>query len=255
MGLTGVAEVDVDEAADSPSGVRVRLEADADARLVGAEVQRVLAAHGLRSRITAQDDQQPAPSSDADPAETAAPALEPAPAPVPEPGPVSELPPVPEIVPVPEPPPPIPEPASFQPPPPLPPPPLTPPPVAPIPEPVAAPAIEAASADSDLAAVSVEESRDGVSVTARAADGRTVTQRAEPSEQGLLEAAVAAVAMLAEGTPPGVISITPIDAGGPQAFAVVLERADGSKVAGAAIAEVGAGFAIGRATWTALRGS
>ncbi|MBU1227373.1 MAG: hypothetical protein KJ698_09225 [Actinobacteria bacterium] len=252
MGLAGVADVEVDEGADSPSGVRVRLEPDADARLIGVEVQRILASHGLRSRITAQDEHQPVPATAPEPL------IEPAPRPVPvveaapQPEPAPE--PVPAPVP-PTPPPPIVEPAPF-PAPLIPPPPLTPPPVAPVSAPPTAPPSREPAADSPgLASISVEESRDGVSVTATATDGRTSTQHGEATEGGMYEAAVAAVGILADGSPPGLISITPLDAGEAQAIAVVLERADGSKAAGAAIVKVGAAYAVGRATWSALRGA
>jgi hypothetical protein len=56
VALDGVAEAEIDESIDAPSGVRVRLEPDADPRLVGMEVTRVLATHGLRSKITGRDD-------------------------------------------------------------------------------------------------------------------------------------------------------------------------------------------------------
>ena len=64
--LQGVAEAQVDVAEGrAPSGVRVRLASDADAAAVGAEVQRVLAAHGLRSRLAGPDEQAP-PRGDVD---------------------------------------------------------------------------------------------------------------------------------------------------------------------------------------------
>jgi len=56
LALAGVAEAEIDDGGDTPSGVRIRLTPDADARTVGVEVQRVLASHGMRSRVTADDD-------------------------------------------------------------------------------------------------------------------------------------------------------------------------------------------------------
>lgn len=53
LALPGVAEAEVDGDGTSPAGVRVRLAAGADAGPVGVEVQRVLAAHGMRSRVAA----------------------------------------------------------------------------------------------------------------------------------------------------------------------------------------------------------
>jgi len=236
MGLDGVAEAEVDETAESPSGVRVRLEADADARLVGVEVQRVLASHGLRSRITAQDDQE----DEEEPELVTAPDLEP----VPEPALETLAEEQPEA---------LMEPAPI-PPPTMPPPPLTPPPVVPTTEPAPAESPPApAAGEAGLASVSVDEARDGVAVTATATDGRTVTQRSEATEAGMFAAAVAAVGTLAEGSPPELISVTAMDADGAQAITVVLKRADGTKIAGAAVVKVSAGFSVGRATWAALR--
>jgi len=51
LGLPGVAEVELDGESGAPSGVRIRLAPDADPDEVGLEVQRVLAAHGMRSRV------------------------------------------------------------------------------------------------------------------------------------------------------------------------------------------------------------
>ncbi|MBS1195971.1 MAG: hypothetical protein H6R33_691, partial [Actinobacteria bacterium] len=51
LALPGVAEAEVDGGDAAPAGVRIRLATDADAAAVGAEVQRVLAARGVRSRL------------------------------------------------------------------------------------------------------------------------------------------------------------------------------------------------------------
>ncbi|MBN2114301.1 MAG: hypothetical protein JW785_09265 [Acidimicrobiia bacterium] len=51
LGLPGVAEVELDGEGSAPSGVRIRLAPDADPDRVGLEVQRVLAAYGMRSRV------------------------------------------------------------------------------------------------------------------------------------------------------------------------------------------------------------
>jgi hypothetical protein len=56
MSLVGVAAADVDGTGEAaPSGVRVRLVPGADARAVGVQVQRVLASHGLRSRVSDEE--------------------------------------------------------------------------------------------------------------------------------------------------------------------------------------------------------
>lgn len=53
MGLPGVAAAEVSQTAGAaPAAVTVRLAPGADARSVGVAVQRVLASHGLRSRVT-----------------------------------------------------------------------------------------------------------------------------------------------------------------------------------------------------------
>jgi len=51
LALPGVAEVELDGEGATPAGVRIRLATDADPDRVGLEVQRVLAAHGMRSRV------------------------------------------------------------------------------------------------------------------------------------------------------------------------------------------------------------
>jgi len=53
LGVAGVAEVDLDGDDQAPAGVRIRMTTDADPERVGVEVQRVLAAHGMRSRLDA----------------------------------------------------------------------------------------------------------------------------------------------------------------------------------------------------------
>lgn len=221
MALDGVAGAEVDESLDSPSGVRVRLEPDADARIVGVEVQRVLASHGMRSRITGDGVEPPSDTELETPAEVAATVVPEQPA---EPLPV---------------------------PPSVPPPPLEPPPSA-IPEaPSEAP--PSAGIESSLASLAVEESTEGVTVIAAATDGRTLTQASGPTEEGLLDAVVSAIGALADGESPSLISVVFSDANDSEVVTVVAKRADGSTVAGAAVVRVGRPFAVARATWAALR--
>lgn len=217
LALDGVAEAEVDDSAHSPSGVRVRLEPDADARLVGIEVQRVLAAHGLRSKITGDDDDSDQP----------------------------------------QPPPPVGEEAGADPfaPPPIPPPPLTPPPTAPPPEAGKPPVAPTAPRRySGLGSIAVEESAEGVAVIATAADGRTSTQRSAPSEEGMAEAVVLAVAVLAGAGDIRVVSVTPAPANGSEVVTVVVAYEDGSKSAGAAVVDATRAWAVGRAAWSAMQG-
>jgi len=61
LALPGVAEAEVDGDDGAPLGVRIRLASEADAESVGGEVQRVLAARGMRSRVGAGDEPPPLP--------------------------------------------------------------------------------------------------------------------------------------------------------------------------------------------------
>ncbi len=61
LALPGVAEVELDGEGEAPAGVRVRLAADADPERVGLDVQRVLAAHGMRSRVDGSAVEPPPP--------------------------------------------------------------------------------------------------------------------------------------------------------------------------------------------------
>jgi len=54
LAVPGVAAAEVGESA-GPAGIRIQLSHDADPELVGREVQRILAAHGLRSQVTSAD--------------------------------------------------------------------------------------------------------------------------------------------------------------------------------------------------------
>ena len=61
LALPGVAEVELDGEGGAPAGVRIRLAVGADPDRVGLEVQRVLAAHGMRSRVDDSELTPPAP--------------------------------------------------------------------------------------------------------------------------------------------------------------------------------------------------
>lgn len=78
LALPGVAAVELDGEGAAPSGVRVRLAPDADPERVGLDVQRVLAAHGMRSRVDDSAVAEPLPLPLAPPAP---PPEEPVPAP------------------------------------------------------------------------------------------------------------------------------------------------------------------------------
>jgi len=210
--IPGIQTAELEGDAAAPSGVRVQLSAGVDAQLVGEEVRRVLAAHGLRSEVgepaaspvVAISDRVPSvPMVQPDPLSAAA--DEPAVAP-----PVLV-----ETVPATEP---------------------------------HAPGI--------LDAIAVEEGRDGVSVVARADDGRTRRRRARTGADGLDEAVVTAVAMLVdpEGPVPRIVSVGEREIEGTIVLTLVLE-ADGSVVVGSAVVSGGRPYAVGRAAWAALLSS
>jgi hypothetical protein len=223
MALQGVAEAQVDEADGAPTGVRVRLLPDADARMVGAEVQRVLAAHGMRSRLTSGDDADatpPAPGADGADGNTGGEAPADDEATAPSPLAVGE---------------PVPGTPSM--------PPVVPPPVT-------------ASSESTavgLARLRVEEGFDDVVVTAAASDGREATERCRPDEEAMFAAIARAVGSLADGAPPEVLAVGRTRAAGSEAMTVLLERSGGDRAAGAALTRAGAPFAVARAVWAALR--
>ena len=216
LAVAGVASVEVDTAADAPSGVKVRLLPDADAAAVGLEVQRVLASHGMRSRVAS--DQAMA-------------ALTPTMAPAPVP-------------PRPETPPPTPQPDEAA-------------EAAPAVVVSAPPQVPAAAGETRpvLASLAFEESDSGVVVTAVAADGRRFSrQAAAVSDQAVGEAVVAAVGALSEGKPQRLLWMSAETIEGTEVVAVLVERADGTRLAGAAVVRAAKAYAVARATWAALRG-
>jgi len=216
MSLRGVADADIDVDPEDgvPSGVRVHLETGADPSRVGAEVQRVLASHGMRSQV-AGEELAPVVSLP-----VAAPA-----SPMPEADAVS-------------PPPSLADPG----------------------EPVATP-IPPVSPDREvgdrhsLASLAYEESIDGVIVTAVAADGHRFSRRAaDTTDTAVASAVAAAVGALIEGRPQRLLWMATETVEGSEVVTVVLEKSDGTRVAGAAVVRGAKAFAVARATSAALRG-
>ena len=209
LSLLGVADAEIAGEGVTPDNVRVRLHPEADPRSVGAEVQRVLASHGMRSRITGED----GPS---------APVVS---------LPVADLP--------------------------IPPRPVMPPPVPVVdegpPEPAAPRPADPSGGISALASLTVEESVDGVTVVATAADGRRFSQRTAATEEAVAAAVVAVVGALAEGKPPRLLAATLGVTEGTEVVTVLLERVDMTRTAGAAVVKAGRAYAVARATWAALR--
>ena len=241
MSVPGVAEAEVDESGTNPSGVRVRLAPDADAQSVGIEVQRILASHGMRSRVNGEEEPatngngnapvvplptesaMDAPVSDTSPAPTPAPTTAPPTAP---PMPAAAPPSNGEMS--------FNGPATTEQPPGFEPP-------------------SAAGRDAKFANLRVDESPEGLVVTATASDGRSLTQRSGPSESGLYDAVVSAVGALSDGRPPTLVDVERKAVDGTEIVTVIVERADGTRFAGSAVVRAGKAFAVARATWSALR--
>jgi hypothetical protein len=102
--------------------------------------------------------------------------------------------------------------------------------------------------------VRLEESRDGVVVTAIGTDGRTRTERCAVSAEAMIEAVVTAVGELADGRAPTLLAVERTRVEGSEVVTVVVERTDdGWRGAGAAVVRASRAFAVGKATWTALR--
>jgi hypothetical protein len=245
MSVPGVAEAEVDESGTNPSGVRVRLAPDADAQSVGIEVQRILASHGMRSRVNGEE--EPATNGNGNAAVVPLPTEAAAEAPMPAP----------EAAPMP-----APEAAPMTAPPTSPPMPVAAPPSngemsfngpATTEQPPAFEPPSAAGRDAKFANLRVDESPEGLVVTATASDGRSLTQRSGPSESGLYDAVVSAVGALSDGRPPTLVDVERKAIDGTEIVTVVVERADGTRFAGSAVVRAGKAFAVARATWSALR--
>jgi hypothetical protein len=261
--VAGVAEAQVDATEGAgPAGVRVRLAPDADAESVGAEVQRVLAAHGMRSRLASAEPSAPAVAEHVEP--TSAPAAVAPPAAPPSASPQfsetssgdgSGVTAEPAVAPAP-----VATPEPFA--PPAAAVPMEAPVEAPIAEPPAAPTASAETAPEPdegpistgrLSSLRVDETADGVTVTATTTDGRSITQRSDNTERGTFEAVVSAVGALADGAPPALLAMEHATVDGTEVFTVVVERRDGTRLAGAAVVRAARPYAVAAATWSALR--
>jgi hypothetical protein len=223
--LAGVASAEVEAEGDVPSGIKVRLLPDADADRVGAEVQRVLAAHGMRSRIASDG----GASSPGVPARSVSgPTITAGTAPI-EPPPSARVSPGPEALDSP----PAPAPAVGR---------------------SSVPSVSV-PAGGELASLAFEESSDGATVTAISTDGKRFTRRAAAiTDEAVAAAVVAAVGALAEGRPQRLVWVTTETVQGTTVVTVLVEKADGSRCAGAAVVRGAIAYAVARATWMALRG-
>ncbi len=200
-----------------PTGVKVSLSADADARRVGIEVQRILAAHGMRSRFSSgKEEDSPLPPSVDD---------------------SSPTPPVPEV------PPPVAAPPTLS------------PPVAVVVEPVPEPPPNAPPAPVvELRSVSVEERMDGLTASVVMSDGGAAS-RVIAAGLGTEELDAAVVGAVAEAAGESVTAkaIEWLEIDERTVVTVVVEREDGSLGAGAAVTAIGQAFAVGTATGAALQ--
>lgn len=219
LSIPGIEEAEFEGEGPTPAGVRVRLSADADTDVVGEEVRRVLATHGMRSQVSAAGEPPiPPPPPGAPASVVTLPGVSIAPAP----------PDVPEL------------------------------PSQPAPEPqeterdaVPAPVV---STSAKLQSVAVEEGREGVVVRVTAAGGATAERRARPGGAGLDAAVVSAVGQLLAPTaaPPLVVEVLDHEISGTSVVTVVLELGDGSRRVGSAVSDGGRVYAVGYATWQAL---
>lgn len=218
LGVPGVAAAEVATGDGAiPAGVKVSLAPDADARRVGIEVQRILAAHGMRSRFSSGKEDSPAasPADDSPPTPSEPGAPPPVVSPtVPQPVAVS-------VEPFPEPPPNAP----------------------PSPDTFAA-----------LHSVSVEERVDGLTASVVLSDGRAAS-RAVGTGVGTeeLDAAIVGAVAEAAGESVDTKAIEWLEIDERTVVTVVVEREDGSLGAGAGVTKIGRAFAVGIATRSALQ--
>lgn len=181
--VPGVESADIEGDALTPQGVRVRLSAGVDAAAVGEEVQRVLAAHGLRSEMAPPD-----------------------------------------------------KPVSVQ----------------TLPELTPRSSLPRRQADETLSKVAIVESNEGITVRAETDAGR-VADRPAAGGGRLDEAVVGAVSELAGVAPtPIILAIDDHDVEGIDVVSILVE-AGRDRLAGSSVVEGGRPYALGRATWMALR--
>lgn len=237
-GVPGVADAEL--AADTAEGVRVRLSADADPTDVAAAVRDVLAEHGLKGKM-APPQARIEPAGPPPPPESTT--IRPGPRLVQTtliPGEMADQP-ADQMETFIRPPGPVAAPVQL-------------PEPEPIPDAARAAAESAASVGRGLLArVQVQEDRDGVAVTVDTDEGRTVTRRGRPSDEGVREAVVAAVGELSGDQPPPVlVAVEEHELGDHNMITVLLQRHDGSFHVGSALVGAEKAFALARAAWAAL---
>lgn len=237
LAVPGVASAEVDVSGTDPAGVKVRLEPDADAEVVGVEVQRVLASHGMKSRLSGADAVAGTAMPPAEPAAAVEPEPEPEPAASTEAEPAAEAPLEPEVLP--EPPPPPAEVAPVV-------------PMAAVPDqPQSAPPAAAASAGLvKVESVAVHERADSLAATVRLTDGSEATGP-PVADASQLEATIAAGAITALGSTAELAAVEWMVVDGESIVTVVVRDGKGLD-AGAAVVGTGRAFAVASATAAAL---
>ena len=230
LSLPGVERADLDGGETNPSGIRVRLASGVDSAVVGEEIRRVLAAHGLRSEVVGARSgatpigthPSPAPLSDTEPvvAIDEMPSSDDAP----EHAAVDQT--EPAIV-IDEPPAPREGPHRVTP-------------------------GGRGWSPTRLDAVAVVEDREGTTITASGAGGTASARAATTARPAVDQAVVSAVARLA-----GVVAvplIRSIDERelGDTAVATVVIDEGGERLVGSAVVEGGWAYALGRAAWAAF---
>jgi hypothetical protein len=233
LDIPGIEAAEIEGDVLTPAGVKVRLAPGADAARVSEQVQKVLAAHGLSSELSAGDR---ASQSTAPPERILAAAPEPKVSPPggdeteDDRGAAEDIDAHGEEH--------APSGGEEQAEPPL----LVIEHSAPLPR----------TTPRFLSSIAVEEDHTGVAVVATA-DEETATRRARPDGRGLDEAVVAAVCALFDPDlpVPVVVSISDQQVEGSAVLTVVLDVAD-RRVAGSTIVEGGRPYAVGLAAWAAL---
>ena len=234
LSIPGIEAAEFEGDVAAPEGVRVRLSADADSEVVGQEVRRILATHGMRSHLAQHEGDESEQEGSEEPATP--------PPPPGAPASVVALPGVTPIMPVtrvPEP-----QPVTLSPePPPL--------PVEGAPAPALA---DTSAAVHRLDTVALEEGRHGVTVRVTSTNGSRVERRARPGGAGLDEAVVSAVGELFDSSvvPPLLIEVVSQEISAVPVVTVMLEQGDGRVCAGSAVSDSGRVYAVARAAWAAL---
>lgn len=236
LAIDGVEHAEVDGDSSAPSGLRIRVSHDADQKLVGESIRRVLSAHGLGTDTRLPG--EPAVPSDetldgADRTMASVSEIAAQTAPVS----VATLAAVNDAVDITEG-----EQSAHE--------PLVDPSTV---DPKRHRIPKQPSSRVTIDKVSVEEGRTGIVVTVVASDGQSETELARSTDGGVEHAVVMAAARLAApgGPDPIVIEIEERRVEGVDIVMIVLDN-NGVVKAGSAVIGAGQAFALGRATWAAM---